>query len=135
MNKEGLFGRLPQELHQFIQSYEVVSNTPHGEGLPAHELVHLSIMHCDKDLQSDFFRNVILHGGGSMFPHLNDRMQKELVNMVPGHKIGIVALPDRCYLTWVGGSKLSVHGNWENMVITSEQYNEFGPSIIHMKTF
>lgn len=37
-----------------------------------------SIMKCDKDIQRDLFKNIVLAGGCTMFEGMKDRMKKEI---------------------------------------------------------
>jgi actin len=47
-----------------------------------HETTYNSILKCDVDLRKDLFENIILSGGNTMFPGIEDRMQKELTVLV-----------------------------------------------------
>ncbi len=46
------------------------------ESAGIHEATYNSIMKCDVDLRRDFFNNVILSGGNTLFPGFADRMKK-----------------------------------------------------------
>ncbi len=69
-----------------------------------------------------------------MFPGFADRMAKEITAMVPsGNRIRILAAPDRKYSAWIGGSILSSLSTFQTMWISKQEYEEYGPSIVHRK--
>eukprot|EP01100_Stratorugosa_tubuloviscum_P007404 TRINITY_DN308_c0_g1_i7.p1 TRINITY_DN308_c0_g1~~TRINITY_DN308_c0_g1_i7.p1 ORF type:complete len:379 (+),score=176.02 TRINITY_DN308_c0_g1_i7:114-1250(+) len=108
------------------------------EFLGVHETTYNSIMKCDVDIRKDLYGNVVLSGGTTMFPGIADRLQKELISLVPSgmkDKIKIVAQPERKSLVWTGGSVLASLPNFQQMQISKEEYSESGPSIVHRKCF
>ena len=46
-------------------------------------------------------------------------------------KIKLIAPLNRKYSVWVGGSNLASLPTFKSMCITKEEYEEFGPSIVH----
>jgi actin-related protein len=55
-------------------------------------------MKCDVDIRKDFYGNIVMSGGSSMYPGLADRMQKEMTNFAPSTmKVKIIAPPERKY--------------------------------------
>ena len=93
-----------------------------------------SIMECDIDIRKDLFANIILAGGTTMFKGLPERMEREITRLAPPNmKVKIVAPPERKYATWIGGSIHASLATFPQMVITHEEYNEVGPSIVHRK--
>jgi len=106
------------------------------ESLGIHELVYNSIMKCDVDIRKDFYGNIVLTGGCSMFPGIADRLQKELAALAPSTvRIKVVAPPERKYSVWIGGSILASLATFQQMWISKEEYDESGPSIVHPKRF
>ena len=76
------------------------------ESCGIHETTYNSIMKSDKDLQQDFFSNILLSGGSTMFSGMAKRMEKEMKSLVPeSTKINIIA-PQQ-YSSWIGGSILA----------------------------
>lgn len=70
-----------------------------------HELTFNSIMKCDIDLRRDLYRSVVLSGGSTQFPGLENRMHKELAMLAPtSMKIKIITPPRRRFCVWIGGS-------------------------------
>ncbi|CAH8265656.1 unnamed protein product [Arabidopsis lyrata] len=101
-----------------------------------HETTYNSIMKCDVDIRKDLYGNIVLSGGTTMFPGIADRMNKEINALAPpSMKIKIVALPERKYSVWVGGSILASLSSFAQMWITKADYDENGPSIVHRKCF
>jgi len=99
-----------------------------------HKLVFESIMKCDVDIRKDLYANIVLSGGSTMYPGIQERMEKEIKTLAPpSMKIKVVAPPERKYSVWIGGSILSSLSTFENMWITKEEYDESGPSIVHRK--
>ena len=99
-----------------------------------HEFVFNSIMECDIDTRADFYVNIILSGGNTLFPGFVNRMQKEISALAPsGLRIRVLAPPERKYSVWIGGSILASLSTFQQMWITRQEYDEFGPSIVHRK--
>ena len=101
-----------------------------------HEATYDAIMKCDVDIHKELFGNIILSGGTTMLPAIADRMQKEISTLAPpSMKINVTAPPQRRYSVWIGGSILASLSTFEQMWISKEEYEEFGPSIIIRKCF
>lgn len=101
-----------------------------------------SVMKCDIDLRSDLFENVVMSGGTTLFKGIAERLAKEVQKVADQQRSGqtiqglkIIAPPERGYSVWIGGSILSSLSTFESMWITSEEYKENGPSIVHRKCF
>ncbi len=103
------------------------------ESAGIHETTYNSIMKC---LRTEFYTNIILSGGSTMFPGIVDRMRKEIVALLPPtFKIKIIAPPERKYSVWIGGSILASLSTFQQMWISKQEYDESGPSIVHRKCF
>jgi actin-related protein len=106
------------------------------ESAGVHETTYNSIMMCDVEIRKDLFRNTVLSGGSTMFPGIADRMQKELTVLAPATmKIKVIAPPERKYSVWIGGSILASLSTFQQMWISKEEYNDFGPAIVHRRCF
>lgn len=107
------------------------------KGLEAQGIEHLvydHIMKCDIDIRSDLYGNIVCSGGSTMFTGLPDRLQAEVIALVPTtQKVKIIAPPERKYSVWIGGSILASLSTFEQMWIFKEEYDESGPSIVHRK--
>jgi hypothetical protein len=107
----------------------------HGKELMGiHQLLYDSITKCDIDIRSDLYSNVVLSGGSTMFKNYEERLQKELQDLVPvGKSVKISAPDDRKYSVFVGGSILSSLPTFESMWITNEEFLEVGGNIANRK--
>eukprot|EP01121_Diplochlamys_sp_Union-15-3_P007927 TRINITY_DN2058_c0_g4_i2.p1 TRINITY_DN2058_c0_g4~~TRINITY_DN2058_c0_g4_i2.p1 ORF type:complete len:273 (-),score=43.48 TRINITY_DN2058_c0_g4_i2:72-890(-) len=101
-----------------------------------HTLVSDSIKTCDLDTRKDMYGNIILSGGNTMFPGLENRLTKELEGITPSTmKVRVIAPPERKYSTWIGGSILASLSTFQQLWMSKEEYDETGPSIVHRKCF
>ena len=106
------------------------------ESAGIHETTYNSIMKCDVDIRKYLYGNTVLSGGNTMYPGINDRMQKEITVLAPtSMKVKVVAPPERKYATWLGGSILASLSTFQQMWISKQEYDESGPSVIHRKCF
>eukprot|EP01116_Phalansterium_solitarium_P016058 TRINITY_DN3638_c0_g1_i1.p2 TRINITY_DN3638_c0_g1~~TRINITY_DN3638_c0_g1_i1.p2 ORF type:complete len:150 (-),score=64.92 TRINITY_DN3638_c0_g1_i1:390-839(-) len=106
------------------------------EAAGIHETVFNSLMKCDVDIRPQLWGNVVLSGGSTMFPGIDDRMTKELTMLAePAMKIKVVAPPDRKFSAWIGGSMLASLSTFRQMCISKDEYDECGPSIVHRRCF
>jgi len=110
-----------------------------GQSGGIHESTYSSIMKCDEDIRRDLFGNVVLSGGTTMFPGIEDRLEKELsiqkVVQAPDNVINIIPPPQTKYSAWLGGSIFSSLSTFPHCLITKEDADEFGPVIVHRKCF
>ncbi|CAA0831417.1 Actin-11 [Striga hermonthica] len=80
--------------------------------------------------REDLYSNIVLSGGTTMFPDIAGRMSKEITALAPSiMKIKVVALPERKYNAWIGGSILAFLSTFQQMWIAKAEYDESGPSI------
>nr|GFB42448.1 actin/actin-like conserved site-containing protein [Tanacetum cinerariifolium] len=96
------------------------------EAAGIHETTYNSIMKCDVDIRKDLYENIIFSGGTTMFPGIADRMSKEITALAPSiMKIKVVALPERKYSVWIGGSilaslstfqQIGIGGSWSEFL-------------------
>ena len=103
-------------------------------GLP--ELVNDSISQCDLDLQEDFYGNIVLSGATTLFDGFTDRLTKEIRSLSPDdNRVTVCAPPERKYSVWIGGSILSSLSCFQELWVTRDEYDEYGPSIVCKKCF
>ena len=101
-----------------------------------HETLYNSIMKCNDDVREDLYANIVLSGGNTMFPGIAGRIQKEITALAPPTmKIKVIAPPERKYSVWIGGSILASLSVFQPMSISKQEYDEWGPSIVHHKCF
>ena len=64
-----------------------------------HETTYNSIMKCDVDIRKDLHGNIVFSGGISMYPGINTRLEKEMIQLFPSTmKIKVIAESERKYL-------------------------------------
>ncbi|NXA31129.1 ACT protein, partial [Eudromia elegans] len=101
-----------------------------------HKLCFNSIMNCDMGLRTYLYSNILLAGGSSLFPGIAERLNKEMVLMVPGDaRVRVSAPPERRFSAWMGGSILASLSAFQHMWITMAEYREAGPNMVHRKCF
>ncbi|XP_059494075.1 actin, macronuclear-like isoform X4 [Stegostoma tigrinum] len=101
-----------------------------------HRLVYKSILKCDIDLRKYLHSNVLLSGGSTLFPGLDERLLKELQFLAPtGVPVKVIAPPERKYSVWIGASILTCLTSFQEMWITACEYLEMGSCVVHRKCF
>lgn len=73
-----------------------------------------------------------------MFEDLDQRLQRDLralINTKEAESINVIAHPDRRYSAWQGASSVASDPSYSSLCITMDEYNEWGPSIIHRKSY
>jgi actin-related protein len=101
-----------------------------------HEQVYQAIQKSDVDVRKDLYQNIVLSGGTTLFAGLPERLTKEVQKLAPQaikSLVKVIAVPERQYCTWIGGSILSSISTFSSMWITKEEYQDAGPSIVHQK--
>ena len=113
--------------------------TPEFKGL--HMLVKESLEKTDIEVRKDLVSNIIITGGCSLMPNLIERLQKELMDMNllgMGHRVKTyttVSNVERRYANWLGGSILASMSTFNNLCMTSQEYEEHGAILIERKCF
>ncbi len=91
-----------------------------------------SINSCDQELREEMFNNIILCGGGSMVKDFEVRLEREVKKIISFNStVRIIALSNRSYLGWLGGS-LMVARHPENIIwLTREEIEKNGLKSVH----
>ena len=120
--------RCPEPMFDYVLSRKAI---------PIGENTYYSIAKCDVEIKDELFSNIVLAGGNTMFPGFGDRLQKELSAMErsSSRKFVVITPPDRQYSGWHGGSILASLPAFKEMFITKQEYDESGPSVVHMKCY
>ena len=96
-----------------------------SETMGIHERIYKSIMKCDIDTRKEFYKNIILTSGSTMFYGLRERLHKELTCLVPEKiKINLITREERKYSVWIGGSILASLSCYKPMWITKCEYKQ-----------
>lgn len=99
-----------------------------------HTLIQQSIDQCELSVRPEMYSNIVLIGGNTLFPRLDERMQKEMSLLSPkGVVAKCVAFPNRQYGSWVGASILASMSTFPCMWVSKSEYDDYGASIIHRK--
>jgi actin len=99
-----------------------------------HETTFDTVMACDIDIRADLFHNMVMSGGTTMFPGINERLTKEMKRLVPSSiDVRVITPPERKYSVWIGGSILSSLNTFQDKWILRDEYDEMGPTIVHRK--
>jgi actin-related protein len=70
----------------------------------------------DADIHDELFDNIVLTGSYSTTAGFEKSLASELGKAIPeGTRVSIVAIPERLYLTWIGGSILAAAGSSQTM--------------------
>uniref|UniRef100_UPI00358EE650 actin, cytoplasmic-like isoform X2 n=1 Tax=Myxine glutinosa TaxID=7769 RepID=UPI00358EE650 len=100
------------------------------------KIVYNSIMKCDIDVRKDLYANIVLAGGSTLFPGMDDRLTKEVTAKAPpGTTVKCHAAPERKTSAWSGGSILASLSGFADQWVTAAEYKEVGPNIIFQKCF
>jgi actin-related protein len=103
-----------------------------AEGLPG--LIWNSLHKQTPEHRLAMMQSITLMGGSSLFPGLGPRLKHELTNLLPNNaQFDVITHPDRHIATWKGASLLTTKENFPSLLITKDEYDEVGPSLIHTK--
>jgi len=96
-----------------------------------------SIMKCDKEIQKTLYNNLVLGGGTTLLQGFAQRISNDLKEYAsPQTNINIIALFNRQYSAWIGGSILACLSTWQkDMYIKKNEYDEIGARVITQKCF
>lgn len=101
-------------------------------GIP--EAIVYSIQNLPEEMQPHFFKNIVLTGGNSLFPGFRDRVYSEVRCLTPTDYDVSVVLPENpITYAWEGGKLISENDDFEDMVVTREDYEENGHSVCEEK--
>ncbi|XP_063063558.1 actin, cytoplasmic 1-like [Engraulis encrasicolus] len=106
------------------------------ESCGIHEMTFNSILKCGVDFRRDLYANIVVSGGVTMSPRFTERMQKEITCLAPANvNVKVIAPPERAYSVWIGGSILASLSRFPKMLISKQEYEESGPSVVWRKGF
>uniref|UniRef100_A0A8C9F8C0 Actin related protein 6 n=1 Tax=Pavo cristatus TaxID=9049 RepID=A0A8C9F8C0_PAVCR len=101
-------------------------------GIP--EAIVDSIQNLPEEMQPHFFKNIVLTGGNTLFPGFRDRVYSEVRCLTPTDYDVSVVLPENpITYSWEGGKLISENDDFEDLVVTREDYEEHGHNICEEK--
>jgi len=122
--------RCPELMFNPIDSFTM----GHKETCGIHEKMYQAIMKCEPDVRNDLYENIVIAGGNSLFPGFANRLYKELTALAPSSfRVRVEAPPNRRLSSWIGGSILGSLPSFQNFLLSKEEYEESGPSIVNQK--
>lgn len=93
-----------------------------------------SLFKVEAHIRKDFWGNIILAGGNTMFKGLAHRVSNDLLASAPSSaKVKIYNPQERQYLCWLGGGILTSISSFQSVWMTQGEYQEFGPSVVYRK--
>lgn len=99
-----------------------------------HTLTVDSINFFPPEERKDLYKNIVLSGGTTTCPKLEQRFLKELETLcpcVPG--LSVIARPERAHLSWLGASIYASVISKDDKWISKAEFEEYGNSIIGKK--
>lgn len=120
---------------QLFKSTEPLFN-PNTIGINApgmSELIYESMTSIDSDVKDSILKNVVIAGGTSLLPGLPQRIEKDISDKMLS--ISTIAPPGRKTSLWIGGSMIASIPTFKDLSISKAEYEESGPSIIHIKSY
>lgn len=97
-----------------------------------HQVCQASVSMCDSDTQTALYQNIVLAGGNTLFPKVDERLQQELQSMTAS-SVKVVGFPERRYASWIGGSIVASLNTFPCMWVSKNEYDDYGSSVIHRK--
>jgi actin-related protein len=104
------------------------------EERPLQNIVLDSIKSCSLELRKNLLSNVVICGGNSHIPGLAQRLKYELKQNVPfsiSSNVDVTLARGGDDAVWIGGSILANLSVFQDHWITSAEYLECGPGIVH----
>ncbi len=99
-----------------------------------HTILNESITKCDAVFQKEMYSNIVLSGGTTLLPGFVERMRKCLAQYETEFNITVPG--ERKHSVWLGGSILACLCNYQkSMWISKQEYDEYGPTVVHRKCF
>ncbi|XP_015602812.1 actin-like protein 6B isoform X1 [Cephus cinctus] len=111
----------------------MVGNTMLGVG----HIVTTSVGMCDVDVRPALYGSVVVTGGNSFMQGFPERLNRDLSMRIPSSMrlklISANGCAERRFGAWIGGSILASIGTFQQMWISSQEYEESGKSQVERK--
>ncbi len=100
-----------------------------------HSILNDSVLKSDAVFQKDLYSNIVISGGTTLLPGFVERMRKE-IKCLTREECNINVPVERKHSVWLGGSILAcLCDSQKSMWIAKNEYDEYGPYIVHSKCF
>ena len=101
-----------------------------------HELINMSIQSEGANVRAELYGNIVLAGSTTMISNFNERLQNELTSLAPPTTpLKITASANHKFSAWIRGSTMTSLSTFSSSLITKEEYDESGPTIVHRRCF
>ena len=100
------------------------------------DIVVKAIQACDKRCHPEYYENVVLAGGSTLFPGFADRLAKDIAARAPAPFDALVHVVDdktRAHSAWIGGAMMALCDGIDSICIKPADYHARGPAIAHEK--
>lgn len=95
-----------------------------------------SIMKYPEDERNELYKNIVLSGGTTLMNGFYERLCEELKKLTPDDWNVQINSPNDKNLVWKGGSIVANLPDFEKMMITKDEYDDYySPTIAHIKCF
>ncbi|SPP74686.1 actin-like protein 6B [Drosophila guanche] len=105
--------------------------------LGAGQLASTSVGMCDADVRLSLFGSVVVTGGNTLLQGFPERLNRDLQLRAPSNTrlkmISANGSVERRFGAWIGGSILASIGTFQQMWISSQEYEEAGKSQVERK--
>lgn len=92
---------------------------------------------CDADVRMSLYGSVVITGGNTLLQGFPERLNRDLSHRAPSNTrlkmISANATMERRFGAWIGGSILASIGTFQQMWISSQEYQESGKSQVERK--
>lgn len=99
-------------------------------------LIYDAVQRCPIDIRRTLYGTILLSGGTTMFPGFDTRLQHEvgkLCNNRIADDVRVIAPNERKFSVWMGASILSTLASFTAEWVTSQEYHEIGPQVVHRR--
>ncbi len=80
------------------------------------------------------WKNIIISGGNTLFPGYAERLRAEILRLSASNSlVNVIAMKERGYATWIGGSVISNLSSYQAVWIDRDLYQEAGAQVIHRR--
>jgi actin len=96
-----------------------------------------SLNACERDVKKDMYSNVVLVGGNTQFKGFKERITQDLNQLASGNGVyktfKVAADPLRQFSSWAGGSIMASLSTFPDFVVTIDDWDDYGPSVLWRK--
>ncbi|EDW86280.1 uncharacterized protein Dwil_GK17246 [Drosophila willistoni] len=129
----------PNGYHQDFASerFKIAESLFDNAMLGAGQLASTSVGMCDADVRLSLFGSVVVTGGNTLLQGFPERLNRDLQLRAPSNTrlkmISANGSVERRFGAWIGGSILASIGTFQQMWISSQEYEEAGKSQVERK--